>query len=145
MIDKIFFDTNMIVYLFDLGEPNKRKKVTKLLHKLVDNSRLFISSQVVNEFINYSTKKIENEITDEELKENLQFLNELFIISSLNFSTSVEAVKIKNRYKFSFWDSLIIAAAFESDCNILYTEDLHHSQILYSKLKIINPFIEYSL
>ncbi|MCB0744523.1 MAG: PIN domain-containing protein, partial [Ignavibacteriae bacterium] len=61
MIDKIFFDTNMIVYLFDLGEPNKRKKVTKLLHKLVDNSRLFISSQVVNEFINYSTKKIENE------------------------------------------------------------------------------------
>ncbi|MCB9250227.1 MAG: PIN domain-containing protein [Ignavibacteriales bacterium] len=74
MIDKIFFDTNMIVYLFDLGEPNKRKKkVTKLLHKLVDNSRLFISSQVVNEFINYSTKKIENEITDEELKENLQF------------------------------------------------------------------------
>lgn len=142
MIDRIFFDTNMIVYLYDLRDPIKRKKITRLLHGLIDKARLIISSQVINEFINYSTKKIVNEISEKELSENLLFLNELFVISPLSFSTSMEAIKIKKRYKYSFWDSLIIASALESDCNFLFTEDLQNAQILNSKLKIINPFIE---
>jgi predicted nucleic acid-binding protein len=40
----------------------------------------------------------------------------------------------------SYWDSLIISSALESGCKILYTEDMHHNQIIEGKLKIINPF-----
>ncbi len=142
MIDKIFFDTNMIVYLFDLGEPVKRKKITRLLHRLVNKARLIISTQVINEFINFSTKKIVNEISNKDLSEKVQFLNELFVISPLNYITSMDAIKIKNKYKYSFWDSLIISSALENNCNILFTEDLQNTQIINSNLKIVNPFVE---
>ena len=45
------------------------------------------------------------------------------------------------RYKFSFYDSIIIAAALDAKCSILYTEDLQHKQIIEKTLTIINPFI----
>jgi len=50
--------------------------------------------------------------------------------------------KIAEQYKYSIWDSLIIASALESNCSALYTEDLQHGQIIDKKLKIINPFSE---
>ena len=114
MIDKVFFDTNLIIYLFDLKDLIKRDKIKRLLHELIGKSHLIISVQVINE---------------------------LFIISPLNFLTSTNALKIKNKYKFSLWDSLIIASALENNCNILYTEDLQNNQTINSKLTIINPFI----
>ena len=51
-------------------------------------------------------------------------------------------IEIHTRYKYSYYDSLIIASALENDCAILYTEDLHHSQVIDEKLAIINPFIK---
>ncbi len=47
---------------------------------------------------------------------------------------------IKKRYRFSYWDSLIIASALENNCSILYSEDMQHSQVIEDNLKIINPF-----
>jgi predicted nucleic acid-binding protein len=55
-------------------------------------------------------------------------------------STIIQACKVAERYGFSFYDSLIISAALECDCSILYSEDLNHSQIIEQKLKIVNPF-----
>jgi predicted nucleic acid-binding protein len=46
---------------------------------------------------------------------------------------------VKERYRFSFYDSLIIAAALEAGCNTLYSEDLQHNQKV-EWLTIINPF-----
>ena len=45
------------------------------------------------------------------------------------------------KYGFSFWDSMIVAAALDNHCSILYSEDLHHEQIIEGKLQIVNPFI----
>jgi predicted nucleic acid-binding protein len=53
----------------------------------------------------------------------------------------VAACQIAEKYHFSFYDSLIIAASLECDCNILYSEDMHHGQIIENKLKIVNPFL----
>lgn len=57
MIDRIFFDTNIIVYLFDKGEKKKREKIIRLINDLSGKSKLYISSQVINEFINVVFKK----------------------------------------------------------------------------------------
>jgi len=58
-----------------------------------------------------------------------------------NPETIKGAINIADRYGFSFYDSLIISAALESDCKVLYSEDLHNGQIIEKKLKIQNPFL----
>jgi predicted nucleic acid-binding protein len=50
-------------------------------------------------------------------------------------------LEIKEKFKFSFYDSLIIAAAIEANCKTLYSEDLQHNQKIYD-LAIVNPFVE---
>jgi len=45
-----------------------------------------------------------------------------------------------NKWQFSFYDSLIIAAALQAKCNVLYSEDLQHNQKVHS-LTILNPFL----
>ena len=48
--------------------------------------------------------------------------------------------KIRRKYSYSYWDSLIIASALENNCKALYTEDIQDGQIIEDKLTIINPF-----
>jgi predicted nucleic acid-binding protein len=50
------------------------------------------------------------------------------------------ALELKERCRYSFYDSLIIAAALEADCDLLYSEDLHHGQQI-GRLRIVNPFV----
>jgi predicted nucleic acid-binding protein len=56
--------------------------------------------------------------------------SEIFAISS----------NIRTTYSISYYDSIIIATALESNCNILYSEDMQHGQIIEQKLEIVNPF-----
>ena len=51
-----------------------------------------------------------------------------------------KAMTIKARYKYNYWDSLIIASALQNNCSILYTEDLQDGQVIENALKIVNPF-----
>ena len=55
--------------------------------------------------------------------------------------TIIKACEIAERYRFSFYDSMIITAALESNCEILYSEDMQHNQTIDDTLKIINPFL----
>ncbi|MDP3217965.1 MAG: hypothetical protein Q8S73_27920, partial [Deltaproteobacteria bacterium] len=56
--------------------------------------------------------------------------------------TLAAAFEIRERYRFSWWDSLIVASALETECEQLYTEDLQHGQIIEDRLRIVNPFLE---
>ena len=58
-----------------------------------------------------------------------------------SFTTIQRACKIAERYSFSFYDSLIVAAALESGCLILFSEDLQHGQVIEKVLTVKNPFI----
>ena len=61
-------------------------------------------------------------------------------VNELNINTYKYAKQIRNNYKISFWDSLILASAFLNNCSVIYTEDMQHNLIIDNKLKIINPF-----
>ncbi len=64
--------------------------------------------------------------------------------SSLHINTEdtiLQACRIASQYGFSFYDSLIISAALESDCTVLYSGDMQHNQIIDNRLTIINPFV----
>jgi predicted nucleic acid-binding protein len=140
MKDNYFIDTNVLVYWFDKSEDKKNKRAHSLIRDSKQTANLFISSQVLNEFISVVTKKIEHPIPFEHLKEILAIISSVFNISSITPESSYAAIDLKLKYQFSYWDCLIIASALENACNRLYTEDLQDSRKIEGKLDILNPF-----
>ena len=93
---------------------------------------------MINEFINVCIKKSILDLSGTFEKSN-EFM-EIFRFAVITKSDIRLAMDIKKRYRFSYWDSLIIASALENNCSILYSEDMQHSQVIEDNLKIINPF-----
>ena len=98
-----------------------------------------VSSQVVQEFLNVALRKFERPVSDEQ---TLRYLREVLDpLCSVFPSISLyeRALSVHRRWRFSFYDSLIVAAALESDCKVLYSEDLQDGQEIES-LTVVNPF-----
>jgi len=133
MRDRIFLDTNILVYAL-LDEGIKQQTALELLQ-----SGCVISTQVLNEFAQVARKKAKlewQEIT--ELSSAIQSLTEII---PLDLAIHNRALTIAASYGYSFYDSLIIAAASETGCNVLVSEDMQNSQKI-SNLTISNPFKE---
>ena len=145
MKDKTFIDTN--IWIYSLVESSreidryKREVSLKLLENLVKENFICMSIQAVNEcHWNFARKfKLEDKIAIKTIEDNILQIVEVY---GMNLSTYELSHIIRQKYKVSFWDSLIIASALENGCNILYTEDMQHGQIIEDNLKIINPFEE---
>jgi len=135
MKDKIFVDTNIIIYAY-----SKTKLIkNKIANEIIFSTKCIISTQVINEISNVLLKKFK--LQTSEVEDVLFELSNVFEIVNFSFITQLKALKIKEKYKFQFFDSLIIATALENECNYLYSEDMQHNQIIENKLRIINPFI----
>lgn len=134
MKDKLFLDTNIWVYLY--SDSTKSAGATKLIEKHFD--QVVISTQVLTELYNVLVKKKMK--TNEEAQKIIIELNTNFKTSGISPDMVLHAVEIANTLLFSIYDSLIISAALQNQCAILYTEDLQHNQIIEGKMKIVNPF-----
>ena len=131
---KIFIDTNILVYLVK----DTSGKAETIASIIADNSNIYISTQVVNEFCNVAIKKLGFSYKD--ILFSIDKFSENFIISGVEILTIKDAIKVKEKYAYSYYDSVIIASALQNNCNILYTEDMQHTQIIEDSLTIINPF-----
>ncbi len=139
MSDKFFLDTNIIIYSFDERDPTKQLIAQDLIEAGLKENRTAVSYQVIQEFINVATRKFAVPLSHTDCK--------LFLDNVLNYlwevytsrQLMVSALDISERWQYSFCDALIIAAALEASCTILYSEDLQHRQKIYG-LEIINPF-----
>ena len=94
---------------------------------------------MLNEF---SVILIKNGIGDDAIQIRVAEIIENTTVNTVTTGTILSAWKIRQKYKFSYWDSLIVAAALELECSKLFTEDLQNGQIIEKKLKIISPFSE---
>jgi len=131
MRDRIFLDTNILVYAL-LDEGTKQQTALQLLQ-----SGCVISIQVLNEFTQVARKKASlewQEIAD--LSTAIQTLTEII---TLDKNIHNVGLTIANKYGYSFYDSLIIAAALDAGCNLLFSEDMQHEQQIET-LIIRNPF-----
>jgi predicted nucleic acid-binding protein len=135
MRDKIFIDTNILVYLVK----DNSGKAEIISSKIQERSNSYISTQVANEFCNVALKKFD--FTHSNVLFTIDKFSEIFTISQVQVSTIKLAIQIKEKYGYSYYDSAIIASALQNKCNILYTEDLQHNQLIENSLTIINPFI----
>jgi predicted nucleic acid-binding protein len=131
---KIFIDTNILVYAkIDDGQ-DKHKQALDFINS--NESEIIISAQVLNELYIALYKFFKN---DSSTRNALTSLITDCQVAPITLQTSQAAWEIKEKYKFSYWDSLIISSALENECEFLYTEDLQDGQIINSRLTIKNP------
>ena len=137
--EKFFLDTNIFVYTFECKSPSKRALAQDLVSGTLDTRRGVISYQVVQEFLNVATRKFTKPMKVAEaelyLARILMPLCEVFPDSSL-YS---QALSVSSETGFSFYDSLIVASAIASECEILWTEDLQDGQRIRG-VEVRNPF-----
>ena len=134
MSDKIFIDTNLLIY--SCSDNQVKKDIASSI--LLSHSELHLSVQVINEFLAVATNKLKMSV--DEAISNAEIFMGVYTTHSIHTTTVINSFKIIKRYQYSNWDSLIIASALENDCEILFSEDMQHNQIIENKLKIINPF-----
>ncbi len=139
MKDKYFLDTNIFVYSFNSGSPDKQSIARNLIQTALREQTGSISSQVIQEFLNVSTKMFDPPLASEDCKKYLNTvlapLCEVFTSIDLYRKT----IEISDRWKYSFYDSMIISAALYTGCTILYSEDMQHKQNIQT-LTIVDPF-----
>lgn len=136
---QFFIDTNVFAYTVDRSEPEKRDAARELVRRGVESGRGNVSYQVVQEFLNLAVRKfaVTMKLSDAED----YFTNVLQPMLSVHSSPALfrEALHIHARYKLSWYDSLIVAAALSAGCDTLYSEDLQHG-LRIGTLTVRNPF-----
>ena len=136
-----FIDSNVFVYLFDETDDRKREVAEQIVDSALQNHDVSISFQVVQETLNVLTRKLPTPMTAEGAKGFLQqILVPLWRISP-SHAFYDRALDLQTRYRYGFYDSLIIAAALDAGCTLLYSEDLQDGQRIEG-LTIRNPFLE---
>ena len=140
MSEKFFLDTNIFLYSFDRDSKQKRVKASRLISEALSTGLGVISHQVIQEFVSVADSKFKNSFSPQKLV--LYFEEVLFYLwkSYPDRELFVSAIQIRDKYKLSWWDSLIVAAALATGCRKLYTEDLQHQMEIYT-LEVINPFV----
>lgn len=131
---KVFLDTNVLVYAHTDVDTAKQPVAQDLI---LDNES-FISTQVIQELANTLHRKFKHPWKSLERVLTETIRNNTFQIN--NERTVLDACRVAERYGFSFYDSLIISAALECGCVVLYSEDMNNNQVIDKKLKIVNPF-----
>jgi predicted nucleic acid-binding protein len=133
---RAFLDTNILLYMYG-DEPEKRARAIDLFRRYHRSGLLVISTQIVQEFYSAGSRKLP--IPAERLRELAVELLELPLVL-VGPSQILSAILVEQRYRISFWDALIIAAAESAGAEVLYTEDLSHGQ-QYGSVTVRNPFL----
>jgi predicted nucleic acid-binding protein len=141
MNDKFFLDTNVFVYTFDRESPRKREQAAALVAEALTGSRGVISYQVAQEFLNAAVRKFSKPLSVPDAQRYLTVVLEPLCAVFSSVELFHQALDISGRWNYSFYDSMIIAAALQADCSVLYSEDLQHGQKI-GRLKIVNPFLD---
>lgn len=132
-----FIDTNVFIYLFDETDLEKQQRAENLVCESLNSGRGCISYQVVQETLNVVTRKLGAR------PESARLLLEdvLAPLWRINPTRSLytQALRVHTQHGYSFYDSLIVAAALEAGCVRLYSEDMQHGQRV-EQLTIVNPF-----
>jgi predicted nucleic acid-binding protein len=133
---RIFLDSNILIYSYSNSEPDKQV----IAQKCIAENDTFISTQVLTELANIVTRKFNFSYDDDAqiaIKESCDN-NNLHINTP---HTIIKACEISKKHNLSFYDSLIIAAALDTKCTILLSEDMSDGYMIDNILTIKNPFV----
>ena len=137
MSGRFFLDTNIFVYTFDSAAPAKAKKAAQLVRRAVDSGEGIVSFQVVQEFFNVALRRFTPAMSIAEAEQYLITVFRPLLAEHSSPAMYVEALRITGKHRLSWYDSLIVAAAIEGQCETLYSEDLQDGRKIES-LRIQN-------
>ena len=139
MSEKYFLDTNIFVYCFDDGQPQKKVRSLALIADALQTGDGIISTQVMQEFLNVATRKFSVPLKPDDAKVYLQKVMYPLCYVYPDLDLYQKALDILRDTGYSFYDSLILSGAIRGGCTILYSEDFQAGQQV-DCVKIINPF-----
>ena len=134
---KIFVDTNLWVYLYAKNPPEKYGQVRQLVADQFEE--VIISTQILGELYHVLSRK--NLIPPPEAQTIVVEMAASFPVLEIDTAKVLQALDISTRYQYSYWDSLVVATALSVNCQALYSEDMHHQQVVNEKMQILNPFL----
>lgn len=133
---KAFFDSNVVVYAFAEGESTKGQVALEMLEQYRAQQTLIVSVQVLMETYNALTRKKGAATADALAAVRLLARGAVFAPGP---QTALRALELAAAHQLQTWDSLIVQAAIEADCTVLYSEDLQAGR-RFGALQVVNPF-----
>lgn len=134
-----FVDANILVYANDASAGDKKRVASELLSRLWESRTGCLSVQVLQEFYVTVTGKLPTRMPTSEAIDRIDEWANWHVFSP-TATDVVAAIRLQTRRKLSFWDAMVVQAASELGCDILWTEDLNDGQLI-DRLRIRNPFI----
>jgi predicted nucleic acid-binding protein len=128
-----FLDSNVLLYMATEDDA-KAERSSQLLR-----SECVVSVQVLNEIAN--VLRLKRKLPWERVREFLGVVEELASVMPLDVDCHKIGMNVAEHYGFSIYDSMIVAAALQADCDILYSEDMQHGQTIDALLTVVNPYL----
>jgi predicted nucleic acid-binding protein len=136
---RFFLDTNIFVYSFDQGVPQKSARASELIRLALRSRNGIVSYQIVQEFFNVAFRRFARPMTSAEAEQYLATTFRPLMAVSSSAALYVEAFRLRSSYSLSWYDAVVVAAAIEGGAQLLYSEDFQHGQE-FGGLRIENPF-----
>jgi predicted nucleic acid-binding protein len=135
-----FVDANVLVYAFDASAGRKKVTAERLLARLWEDGTGCVSVQVLQEFFVTVTAKVARPLKVDDAAERIRELA-AWPVFAPTADDVVAAIALHQQATLSFWDAMVVHAAAESGCDVLWTEDLNDGQVLRG-VQVRNPFVE---
>ena len=139
-MSRSFFDTNVLLYLFDDSVPEKKVRAQEVFYGEVEAGRAVLSTQVLQELYVNVTRKLAEPLPSAVAEAQVQDLSRLPLVR-VDEAMILAAIERHKSMSLSFWDALILEAALRGGADRLLTEDLQHGQKIEA-LRVENPFLE---
>ena len=136
-----FLDTNIFVYSFDHQAPEKQQTARQLIQAALSTQRGIVSTQVVQEFLNVALRRFARPMATSEAREYLRAVLVPLCQHYPSMALYDRALLLREETGFSFYDALVVAAALESGCSTLLSEDLQHGRNVQG-VALVNPFAD---
>ena len=140
MSDRVFIDTNILVYAHDAVAGRKYDIAARLVVDSWESQNAIISTQVLQEFYVTLTRKVSPQLTVERARDLIERYR-LWEVVINDVDSVLRATRIQEQFQLSFWDALIVDAAQTAECRLLYSEDLNHGQH-FESVQVRNPFVD---
>ena len=136
---RAFFDTNILIYLFDISDTEKKSRAQQTFDTEVELDRAILSTQVLQEFYVNATRKLTTPLPLEEAEARVRDFSKLPLVQ-VDSSLILAAITRRQEMPFSFWDALIVEAALKARADRRLMEDLQHGQVI-DGMRVENPFL----
>jgi predicted nucleic acid-binding protein len=133
-----FVDTNVLIYAHDLSSEPKHTRARELVKELWQSGEGCLSVQVLQEFYVNVTQKVAKPMATEVAAQIIADLS-AWQIHRPGAEDVLDAIRLQERYRLSFWDAMIIASAVQLGCQTLWTEDMNPGQV-YERVTVLSPF-----